>query len=116
MVFARGRAYNVASEDADFHLTKAGLMELTRELVAGAYGAPWPPAPPPIKQPAAAVAALPIQLTDTQRLDALEKAGGFVAGMDAGKRAYRVFGSDQWHGSLRGAIDSLPGTSAKDDA
>lgn len=44
-------------------------------------------------------------LTDTERLDLLERCGGFVRGTDAGAPAFRLFGSDRWRPSLREAID-----------
>lgn len=51
-------------------------------------------------QPAAGAA-------DTIRLNLLEAAGGYVAGTADGKQAYRIFGSDEWHPTLRGAIDEF---------
>lgn len=45
---------------------------------------------------------------DALRLDALQLAGGFVRGSDAGAPAFRIFGFDSWHDSLRTAIDKGP--------
>lgn len=42
---------------------------------------------------------------DSSRLDALEHAGGFMRGTDGGAPAFRIFGRDTWHDSLRAAID-----------
>ncbi|MDQ1835487.1 hypothetical protein [Massilia scottii] len=42
---------------------------------------------------------------DTIRLNVLKGSAGFVTGYDAGKPAYRMLGSDEWHADLRTAID-----------
>jgi hypothetical protein len=45
------------------------------------------------------------QLSDSERLDLLERTHGYVAGSHNGAPAYRLFGSDRWRTSLREAID-----------
>lgn len=49
----------------------------------------------------------PASREDSSRLDALEHAGGFMRGTDGGAPAFRIFGSDTWHESLRTAIDKV---------
>jgi hypothetical protein len=57
----------------------------------------------------------PAQLDDTARLDLLERAGGFVCGMAGGKPAVRILGTNDWHPTLRNAIDLLALKSTLDD-
>lgn len=47
----------------------------------------------------------PASQADSLRLDAPEHAGGFMRGTDGGDPAFRIFGRDTWHDSLRAAID-----------
>lgn len=49
----------------------------------------------------------PANREDSSRLDALEHTGGFMRGTDGGAPAFRIFGSDTWHESIRAAIDRI---------
>lgn len=44
-------------------------------------------------------------LSDSERIDCLAASGGFIRGSDGGQVAFRIFGHDAWHPTLREAID-----------
>lgn len=58
-------------------------------------------------QPGPGTDEAPASREDSARLEALEHTGGFMRGTDGGAPAFRIFGSDTWHESLRTAIDKV---------
>jgi hypothetical protein len=59
------------------------------------------------KRPAKTATSAGAPSDDTARLDLLERSGGFLTGMDGGRPAVRILGTDDWHATLREAIDAL---------